>query len=45
MTGMTDTPNIINMNDLKWEEAHHSEHYSGWCDLHLIDVVNRGIAQ
>jgi hypothetical protein len=27
---MSDTPNIINMNDLEWQEEHYSEHYTGW---------------
>jgi uncharacterized cupin superfamily protein len=27
---MTDTPKIVNMNDIEWQEAHYSEHYTGW---------------
>jgi uncharacterized cupin superfamily protein len=27
---MSDLPNIINMDELEWQEAHHSEHYTGW---------------
>lgn len=27
---MTDFPNIVNMNDLEWEDATYSEHYTGW---------------
>ncbi|WP_228052444.1 cupin domain-containing protein [Nodosilinea sp. LEGE 07298] len=27
---MPDTPKIVNMNELEWKEAHHSEHYTGW---------------
>jgi uncharacterized cupin superfamily protein len=27
---MTDTPKIVNMNNIEWQEAHYSEHYTGW---------------
>jgi uncharacterized cupin superfamily protein len=27
---MTNTPKIVNMNHTEWQEAHYSEHYTGW---------------
>jgi len=27
---MSDTPKIVNMNELEWQESYSSEHYSGW---------------
>jgi hypothetical protein len=27
---MTENPKIVNMNELEWQEAHYSEHYTGW---------------
>lgn len=27
---MSDTPKIVNMNELEWKESYSSEHYSGW---------------
>lgn len=27
---MSNIPNIVNMNDLKWKEGNYSEHYTGW---------------
>jgi uncharacterized cupin superfamily protein len=27
---MSDIPNIVDMNELDWKEAHHSEHFTGW---------------
>ncbi len=37
---MSEMPNIVNMNDLGWEEAHYSEHYSGW-SKRLTPSMNR----
>lgn len=27
---MSDSPHIVNVNNLEWQEEHYSEHYSGW---------------
>jgi hypothetical protein len=27
---MSDTPKIVNLNDLEWKDATYSEHYTGW---------------
>jgi hypothetical protein len=37
---MSKMPNIVNMSDLEWEEAHYSEHYSDW-SKRLTPSMNR----